>query len=109
MSQRESATMSSSSDSEVRVDRVGAAELLVEVAAEHLDVAGLVHHLGRRVVLGVDPRHRRGDLPGADQRALLAVEELRQHEVLHLDVRTRATPCRPSCFSGESGSVAQQR
>ena len=43
---------------EVRVHRVAGLELLVEVAAEHLDVAGLVDHLRRRVVLGVDPRAR---------------------------------------------------
>ena len=58
------------------VDRVGLLELLVEVPGEHLDVAGLVHHLGGGVVLGVDPRHGLDDLGGAQQRALLAVEEL---------------------------------
>ena len=70
---------------EVRVDRVVTRELLVEVAGEHLDVAGLVHHLRRRVVLGVDPRHGLDDLRGADQRALLAVQELRERPVLRLD------------------------
>ena len=61
------------------------AELLVEVAGEHLDVAGFVHHLRRRVVLGVDPRHGLDDARGAEQRALLAVHELRQQRVLELD------------------------
>ena len=60
-------------------------ELLVEVAGEHLDVAGLVHHLRRGVVLGVDPRDGLDDAGGAQQRALLAVEELREQRVLDLD------------------------
>ena len=85
MSQRLSARMSSSSRREVRVDRVVAGQLLVEVAREHLDVAGFVHHLRRRVVLGVDPRHGLDDARGAEQRALLAVEELRERPVLALD------------------------
>ena len=67
---------------EVRVDRVVTRQLRVEVAGEHLDVAGLVHHLRRRVVLGVDPRDGLDDLRGADQRALLAVHELGQRPVL---------------------------
>ncbi len=66
------------------VDRVVAGQLLVEVLREHLDVPGLVHHLRRRVVLGVDPRNGLDDLRGADERALLAVEELRQRPVLRL-------------------------
>ena len=70
---------------EVRVDRVVTRELLVEVLGEHLDVAGLVHHLRRGVVLGVDPRHGLDDAGGAEQRALLAVHELRERPVLPLD------------------------
>ncbi len=70
---------------EVVVDAVLPAELLVEVAREHLDVPGLVHHLRGRVVLGVDPRHGLDDARGAQQRALLAVHELREHRVLELD------------------------
>ena len=70
---------------QVLVDAVLAAELLVEVPREHLDVAGLVHHLRRRVVLGVDPRHGLDDARGAQQRALLAVHELREQRVLELD------------------------
>ena len=61
---------------EVRVERVDELELLVQVAAVHLDVAGLVDHLGRRVELGVDVGHGLHDLRGADERALLAVHEL---------------------------------
>ena len=49
------------------VDRVVAVELRVEVAREDLDVTGFVHDLGRRVVLGVDPRRRRDDLRRADR------------------------------------------
>ena len=70
---------------EVRVDRVVTRQLRVEVAREHLDVTGLVHHLGRRVVLGVDPRNGLDDLGGADERTLLAVHELREGPVLGLD------------------------
>ena len=85
MSQRLSARMSLSSDCRFVVDLVLARQLLVEVLREDLDVAGLVHHLRRRVVLGVDPRHGLDDARGAQQRALLAVEELREQRVLHLD------------------------
>ena len=55
-------------------------ELVGEVAAEDLDVARLVHGLRAGVVLGVDPRHRADELRGDDERALLAVEELRELE-----------------------------
>ena len=58
---------------QVVVDSVLAAELFVEVAGEHLHVAGFVHHLGGGVVLRVDPRHRLHDACGAEQRALLTV------------------------------------
>jgi len=51
-------------------------------------VARLVHHLGGGVELGVEVRHGLDDLGGADQRALLAVEELGElpgdHVVAHL-------------------------
>jgi hypothetical protein len=70
---------------EVGVERVVPVELGVEVLGEHLDVAGLVHHLGRGVVLGVDPRHRLDDLRRADQRTLLAVHELAEGPVVGLD------------------------
>jgi hypothetical protein len=46
---------------------------------EGLDVAALVDHLGAAVELGVEPRHRLGDLRGGEERPLLAVEELAQH------------------------------
>ena len=65
---------------QVLVDRPLPLELLAEVAAEHLDVARLVHGLRAGVVLGVDPRHRADELRGDDQRALLAVQELRELE-----------------------------
>ena len=61
---------------EVWVDRVGELQLLLQVARVRLDVARLVHHLGGGVELAVDVGNRLHDLRGADQRALLAVEEL---------------------------------
>jgi hypothetical protein len=64
--------------------RVGQLELLVEQARVDLDVARLVHHLGRRVELGVDAGHLLHDLGRAQQGALLAVHELR--ELLGLQV-----------------------
>ena len=63
---------------EVWVDRVGELQLLLQVARVRLDVARLVHHLGGGVELAVDVGNRLHDLRGADQRALLAVEELRE-------------------------------
>ena len=71
----------------MRVDRVVPRELLVEVLREHLDVARLVDHLRRGVVLGVDPRHGLDDAGGAQQRALLTVQELREEPVLTLDLQ----------------------
>ena len=62
-----------------------ATELLLDVAVEHLDVAGLVDDLGGRVELGVVPGHGLGDLGGAQQRALLAVEELRERPAALVD------------------------
>ena len=59
------------------VDRIGELELLVQQALVGLDVARLVHHLGGGVELGVHVGHGADDLGGGDQRALLAVHELR--------------------------------
>jgi hypothetical protein len=70
---------------EVGVDGVVPGALVVEVLGEHLDVAGLVHDLGGRVVLGVDPRHRLDDPGRTQQRPLLAVHELAQPPVLPVD------------------------
>ena len=81
---------------QVGVDLVLAAELLVEVAGEHLDVAGLVDDLRAGVQLGVVPRHGLDDLGGAQQRALLAVQELAEASSCGSRCRTRATPCRPT-------------
>jgi hypothetical protein len=67
---------------EVGVDRVVARRAWCRGTGEHLDVAGLVHDLGRGVVLGVDPRDRLDDLGGAEQSALLAVHELAEGPVL---------------------------
>ena len=58
------------------MDRVGQLQLLEQELVVDLDVAGLVHHLGGGVELGVDVGHRLDDLGRADQRPLLAVEEL---------------------------------
>ena len=68
----------------MRVQRVDELDLLVEVAAVDLDVAGLVDDLGRRVELAVDVGDALHDLRGAHQRALLAVHELA--EAPRLDV-----------------------
>lgn len=72
---------------QVRVDRVRRLDL-VEVAGVRLDVAGLVHDLRRRVVLRVDVGDGLHDLGGADQGALLTVEELaelpRDHVASHV-------------------------
>ena len=85
MSHRLSLMMSSSSIRRCVLTWILAAELLVEVAGEDLDVAGLVDDLGAGVQLGVVPRHGLDDLGGADQRALLAVEELAEAPVAALD------------------------
>ena len=50
---------------------------------EGLDVPALVHRLRRTVQLGVQPRHRLGDLAGREQGTLLAVQELREHPGQH--------------------------
>ena len=60
-------------EAEVAVQRVVARHLGVEVPREHLDVPRLVDHLGRRVVLGVDPRDRLDDLGGAQQLSLIHI------------------------------------
>src|SRR5690348_15561424 len=52
-------------------------EFLMQQARVGLDVPRLVYDLGRRIELGVDVLHLLDDLRGADQRALLAMEELR--------------------------------
>ena len=74
---------------EVRAHRVGLAELVVQVPGEDLGVASLVHRLGGRVVLGVDPRHRLDDLGRRHHGALLAVHELAQHGLEQLDAELR--------------------
>ena len=70
---------------QVGVDLEPAAELLLEVAGEDLDVAGLVDDLRAGVQLGVVPRHGLDDLGRAEQRALLAVEELARRPAAALD------------------------
>ena len=70
---------------EVRVDWVAATEFFVEVATEHLDVTCFVHHLRAGVQLGVVPRHGLDDFGCADERTLLAMEELRQRPLAALD------------------------
>jgi hypothetical protein len=89
MSQRASPSTSFRSRFSVRRDGVGELELVVQEPLVRLDVARLVHHLGGGVELGVDARHLLHDLGGADERALLAVQELRELPRLHVaaDVR----------------------
>ena len=80
MSQRGSRMMSSSSVLRLGVHLVGEAELLGEVAVVDLDVARLVGDLVGGVELGLLPGHALHDLGRREQRALLAVQELREHE-----------------------------
>ena len=77
MSQRPSRHERVDDDEEVVVDLVELVQLRVEVAVEDLDVAALVHHLRRAVELAVEELHGLGDLRGGEERALLAVQELR--------------------------------
>ena len=62
---------------ERRRDRPDLVELL-DVAGEHLDVPRLVHRLRGGVELGVGVRHGVHELRGDHERALLAVQELRE-------------------------------
>jgi len=52
-----------------------------------LHVAGLVHHLARRVELGLLFGNRLNDLRGRQKRTLLAVQELREHEGIHVELQ----------------------
>ena len=79
-----------------RRDRVGELELVVQQPRVRLDVARLVDHLRRGVELGVDARHLLHDLRGADQRALLAVQELRQLPGLKVAAEIRLLLARQS-------------
>src|SRR5438874_4472627 len=90
---------------QVLVDRPLPLELVAQIAAEHLDVARLVHGLRAGVVLGVDPRHGADQLRGDDQRALLAVQELRE---LERDLRV-AEPVLLSRRQPLVGRVADER
>lgn len=62
---------------QVRAYRIGEADLLAEVPVKDLDVTPLVDDLRRRVQLGAYVRHGVHELRGGEQRALLAMEELR--------------------------------
>jgi hypothetical protein len=77
----------------------------VEVAAEDLYVARLVHGLRARVVLGIDPGHTRHELGGHDQSTLLTVKELGELQG-YLGV-THAAP--PALVELLEGSVAGER
>ena len=85
---------------QVGVHLVAAAELLVQVPTEDLDVASFVDDLRARVQLGVVPRHRLDDLRGADERALLTMEELAELPVTALDTEVEpllVAPLRDRC------------
>ena len=64
---------------QARRDREDLAEAL-DVGGKHLDVSGLVDRLGRGIQLAVHVRHGVHELAGDHQRALLAVQEVREHE-----------------------------
>lgn len=61
-----------------RIHRVHITCLGLQVLVEDLDVAGLVEGLRSRVELGVQRRRAARELRGHQQRALFAVQELRQ-------------------------------
>ena len=82
MSQRLSLSPVSSSDLSAGRDGIGELELLVQQARIGLDMPRLVHHLGRGVELAVEIGHGLHDLGGGDQRALLAMHELRDRRGL---------------------------
>ena len=63
---------------ERRYDRVGEVEFLVQQALVHLDVPRLIHHLRRGIELRLDVGHLLDDLRGANESALLSVQELRK-------------------------------
>ena len=81
--------MSSSRRFSVGVIGIRQLELLVQQLRVGLDVPRLVHHLGGGVELGVDVRHLLHDLGGAHQRALLAVQELRELPRLQVAAQVR--------------------
>ena len=62
---------------EERIDGIDLVELL-DVLLEDLDVPAFVDDLGGGVELGVELRNRVHELAAHDERALLAVEELRE-------------------------------
>ena len=76
MSQRESREDLVEQLLQLRVHRILVAELLLDEAAIDLDVARLVHHLRRAVLLALVPGHAVDDLRRREQGALLAVQEL---------------------------------
>ncbi len=63
---------------ERRRDRINDIELFVQQALVDLDMARLIHHLGGGIELRLDIGDLLDDLRGANQRALLAMEELRK-------------------------------
>ncbi|TMA31143.1 MAG: hypothetical protein E6J79_20510 [Deltaproteobacteria bacterium] len=71
---------------QARHDLVRDAELLGEVAVVDLDVARLVGHLVGGVELRLGPRDALHDLRRGQERALLAVEELREHEGVQVEL-----------------------
>ena len=93
---------------QVGVDLEPATELLVDVAVEDLDVAGLVDDLRRGVQLGVVPRHGLDDLRRAQQRALLAVEELRQRPAALVDAELEPLLVAPLLDDGAVVVVGRQ-
>jgi hypothetical protein len=72
---------------QVLVERVDKPELLMQLAAVHLDVACLVDDLRCGIELRVHVRHRLDDLRRADERPLLAMHELAESPRFDMEAR----------------------
>src|SRR5262249_16301235 len=94
-----------------RRDGVGELELVVQEPLVGLDVARLVHDLGRGVELRVDARDLLDDLRRADERPLLAVQELRELPRLEMAACIRLLPRRepaPHVRAGGGGRLVRE-
>ena len=110
MSQRESSSSAVIWASRHGTHRIRLADLGPQVPGEDLGVAGLVHRLRGRVVLGIDPRDRLDDLGRREHGALLAVHELAEagREELDRDLRELAIRPRRDRRTGHAGRRSHQ-